>query len=322
MAELFSIVDSLVDGDRPPTYSEATTTTPSLSSLRSALPSSTSQNHVQSSPSSQTPQPNLLTSPLTTHFTALPSQIRSTHDRHLTTQTAHDLDTLDLLVPPITHFLTTLPATHHAELTLVPASAVPAGWALSGAAERRRAGETIRAARVESPLPPLASDSKGSKGDGDKKPSGRVTPGSDDGDGSNTATKTKEFDEWGRFDDDEGTPTVNSGEGTFFRDEKMARRLAAYLAPVHVARREVKEAVETTKGGWFGRGKGKAKEGGAVSVTAAVPVGGGILAGQADERVSLGVRVEEVTFRRENDWGVWESLSGFGIVVSVRVRKL
>jgi hypothetical protein len=39
-----------------------------------------------------------------------------------------------------------------------------------------------------------------------------------------------------------------------------------------------------------------------------------------DDAVKMTVRAEEVTFRRENDFGVWESMSGWGIVVTVRVR--
>jgi hypothetical protein len=33
------------------------------------------------------------------------------------------------------------------------------------------------------------------------------------------------------------------------------------------------------------------------------------------------VRADEVTFRKENDFGVWESRTGYGIVVRIRVKK-
>jgi hypothetical protein len=44
------------------------------------------------------------------------------------------------------------------------------------------------------------------------------------------------------------------------------------------------------------------------------------VADEMDDRVEMVVRAEEVTFRKENEFGVWESMSGFGIVVTVKTR--
>jgi hypothetical protein len=40
-----------------------------------------------------------------------------------------------------------------------------------------------------------------------------------------------------------------------------------------------------------------------------------------EEAVVMTVRPEEVTFRRENEFGIWESKNGYGLVVRVRTRR-
>ncbi|KAJ9160769.1 hypothetical protein NKR19_g2889, partial [Coniochaeta hoffmannii] len=133
-----------------------------------------------------------------------------------------------------------------------------------------------------------------------------------------------EFDDWGRWDD--GGSSSDKGSAFWFRDEAMARRLAAYLQPketVKTERREVRAEVqrEKEKKGLFGWGrKGYDAKKPEVQPAGADkgPVGQVV---KQSEGVSMTVRAEEVTFRRENEFGVWESLSGFGIVVTVRVRR-
>lgn len=41
--------------------------------------------------------------------------------------------------------------------------------------------------------------------------------------------------------------------------------------------------------------------------------------GENEDVVKMVVRVREIMFRKENDFGVWESWMGFGIVCNVRI---
>ncbi|KAH8885319.1 hypothetical protein GQ53DRAFT_624971, partial [Thozetella sp. PMI_491] len=241
-----------------------------------------------------------LTAPLAAHIHALPDRMRATEQAHSTQQAAFDLDLITLLIPRIETFLSDLgamaPSPPVAELTLVPAAAVPKGSTLSGALERRREGEVLRVVRVEAPK---SQASKGGKGGGEK---GSSLP--------STVSTT-----W------------------WWQDERMARRLAAYLQPkprVRVERREiqaiVEKAKEEKKSGWGWRRKRTEDPPpgppAAAPAPAVAPVGldaPGPLDNSLDDRVSMTVRTEEVTFRRENEFGIWESLTGFGLVVAIRI---
>lgn len=359
MAEIVSALGELVE-DFPPSYDESTSTT---SSSFPRFSSGTHNNHDSStsspgsrpgSTSSSLPLSSIFPSPISAHLSTLPAQMRAAQLAHANTQASRDLDTIDRLVPAISAFLADLNASSStrgapplAELTLVPASAVPArsGWALSDAAERRRQGEVVRVMRVDLGEP----STKAQDGKVDRHPTDEKKPNpsrhrhldgddSDEGDGAALYSDSRAagFDEWGRFTDDAedglGAETKKGGEGTFFRDEKAARRLAAYLSPrdvVQTERRAVQQVVvevKKEKSGWrWGRKKGETTPAPA-SFAAPTPVAlsspppDTAIKGY-DERVNVGVRADEVTFRKENDWGMWETLTGFGIIVTVRVKK-
>jgi hypothetical protein len=148
-------------------------------------------------------------------------------------------------------------------------------------------------------------------------------------------TVNTEFGEWGRFDSYEGSSDgTGKGRGSewWFRDEDMARRLAAYLRPEpNLERKRVqatvveRKVVEKEKSGWgrWGLGGSRKKAAEQSSPGLPSPVSPGLPSPASpgeDDAVKMTVRAEEVTFRRENDFGVWESMSGWGIVVTVRVR--
>ncbi|AEO68457.1 uncharacterized protein THITE_2170766 [Thermothielavioides terrestris NRRL 8126] len=113
----------------------------------------------------------------------------------------------------------------------------------------------------------------------------------------------------------------------------MARRLAAYLRPEpNLERKRVqaavveKKAAEKEKSGWgrWGLGGGRKKSVGETSPVAPSPVSPTLPSpGPAGEdgSVKMTVRADEVTFRRENEFGIWESKTGWGIVVTVTVRR-
>ncbi|KAK4132131.1 hypothetical protein BT67DRAFT_457551 [Trichocladium antarcticum] len=138
------------------------------------------------------------------------------------------------------------------------------------------------------------------------------------------------FDGWGRFDTDDAGGGPGDGERVteawwWFRDEAMARRLALYLRPEpDLGRRRVQAVVveqKAAKSIWpWSRRK---STGGQTSPTSPTLPSPGLPSpgeAEADDSVTMTVRADEVTFRKENAFGVWESRTGFGIVVTVRVR--
>ena len=130
-------------------------------------------------------------------------------------------------------------------------------------------------------------DTRGKKGTGDKKQS-ESTRGSSVSDSLN-----KGFDEWGRWSDDEdafdGASEAPRRRKLWWYDDALARRLARYLQPAQPP-----------------------------SVTASV-ASSSRAASRMSEAVSMNVRAEEATFRGENEMGLWESKTGWAIVVRFRL---
>ncbi|OIW23030.1 hypothetical protein CONLIGDRAFT_657957 [Coniochaeta ligniaria NRRL 30616] len=264
-------------------------------------------------------QPTSLTTvlnPLQSHLRTLPARIKHSTAMTHSAQADFDLDILSFILPHVEAFLLSsdIAAARAgvAQLVVVPGGAVPAPWALGEVEERRRVGEVVRVGRVDVAV---GHDRKGKGEKGEKDGKGR--------DGG----RDREFDDWGRWKDD-GEAGEDEDEAAFWwRDEGMARRLAAYLQPkeqVKTERREVRaEVVQQQKdrkglfGGW-GRKAAEAKPAAAVPADARGPVGPAL---PETEGVSMTVRAKEVTFRKENEFGIWESMSGYGIVVTIRVRK-
>ncbi|KAK3317466.1 hypothetical protein B0T19DRAFT_292698 [Cercophora scortea] len=300
-----------------------------------------------SSPSPSTPLStttttfiNPYTTPLTTHLQTLPSRMRLAQQARSTAQATRDLDLITQMIPHVESFLSDLGSMPNtppiAQLTLVPGSAVARGWVLSGAAERRREGEVVRVVRVHNTTGKGESDGGNERVDFGDERKGRTgnkrtvddDDDNEDNDGRAVGSSSSEgFDEWGRFDSSPSSSTTPI-DLSFFADEQMARRLANYLRPEpNLARRHVQAVVENTsssKSGWrWGRGSSQ-KQTSSSSPSPVSSMSSGTTFGsgaEMDERVSMIVRAEEVTFRKENEFGVWESLSGFGIVVTVKVRR-
>ncbi|KAK0750278.1 hypothetical protein B0T18DRAFT_437521 [Schizothecium vesticola] len=335
MAELFGLIEDFIpssNDDGLPSYREATTS--SSSHHNPASSSNTTPSHHPPTASSPGPLSTVFISPIAAHFDALPSRLRAAQNARASDQAARDLDTITLLVPAIEAFLRDLDVSPApvAELTLVPASSVPRarGWVLSDGAERRREGEVVRVIRVDD-LAETKLDSKSPTTTSGEK--GRPPPPStshDDDDEEETSSRVHKdarangFDAWGRFDDasplDAPFTSTTAPPPTFFTDEDIARRLASYLEPkaeVKVERRAVQAAVEPSSSRWRWGGRKKEERGGFAAVTAVSAAAPG-LAGTGGGGVKVTVRAEEVTFRRENEIGLWESLSGFGVVVRVR----
>ncbi|KAH8901930.1 hypothetical protein BR93DRAFT_888317 [Coniochaeta sp. PMI_546] len=253
--------------------------------------------------------------PLSTHLRTLPSRIRATNAMTHSAQADADLDILSYILPHVEAFLLSsdIAAARAgvAQLVVVPVAAVPGPWALSEVDERRKLGEIIRVGRVDVAVASVGKRD-GIGGGGEKRGGGR--------------SDTREFDEWGRWTEGEEGSADDAATAFWWRDELMARRLAAYLQPkerVRTERREIRAEVQQQQrekkglfGGW-GRKTAEAKPAPAPA-SAKVPAGPAL---PETEGVSMTVRAKEVTFRKENEFGVWESLSGYGIVVTIRVRR-
>ncbi len=284
------------------------------------------------------------TAPLAAHLQSLPGRMENTAQTRSTQQAAFDLELITLLVPHVESFLSDLGRMPRrppiAELTLVPATAVPRVWTMAGADERRQEGDILRVVRVEE---------QGDKmGNGDAKNPVQLS-GNSPGSLSTSRSTRSVLDDpmpnlaggrtssgWVGEAGDETLPGETYDEALWWwQDESMARRLAAYLQPkpqpnlerkqVHMA---VEKAKETKKSSWsWGRKRSTESSSAPLPLASASSQGDRAEASadnssdKPESKVSMVVRADEVTFRRENDFGLWESLTGWGLVVVVRIRK-
>ncbi|KAK4183357.1 hypothetical protein QBC35DRAFT_478236 [Podospora australis] len=319
------------DGELPPTYTEAVTSPGRPLATALTGTSTTSSNDAPSSvrlPSSIT---GTLTSPLTNHLRSLPARMSRAQQTRATEQASKDLDLITLLVPHIEAFLSDLGDRERippsAELTLVPAVALPSGWIMTGAAERRKEGEVVKVLKINFALQKTESSTpQGEKGGAPGRYEHEETYNDDGDDTESSRQKEPGFDEWGRFDCEE-TDSTGSDETKWlwFKDEGMARRLATYLRPEpNLERKHVQAVVvEKKEQKSLFKGWGKKKE---PAPTPGLPgplspASPGAPPMENEDKVKMTVRAREVTFRKENDFGVWEGRSGFGIVVTVRISS-
>ncbi|KAL1837539.1 hypothetical protein VTJ49DRAFT_3662 [Mycothermus thermophilus] len=303
--------------DLPPSYTEATsTTTTSPPPPRELL-----------DPATGLP-PN---SPLTLHLRSLPSRLHAAQRARDTAAASRAADLTALLLPHVEEFLADVVSrggdVKTAELTLVPAAVVPAGAEVSGVRERVRAGEVVRVAHVE-----VGEDweSDGKTGRGDKK-----GKGGEEDEALRTVVERPFDGEWGRFDTERRAEMGEDGDAPekalWFRDEDMARRIAGYLRPEpNLQRKQVQAVVvekkqegkEEKSGRWglglFGKGKKKEP---LVAPPVGTPPGVAARTEVDEEVVKMTVKAEEVTLRRENEFGVWETKTGWGVVVTVKVKS-
>ncbi|KAF6796475.1 hypothetical protein CSOJ01_13166 [Colletotrichum sojae] len=260
-----------------------------------------------------TPPPPSVSSTLT----SLTSLLRTTQAQQSALDTLTTTSLLPLLTPHLTSLLTRLGTTPHppalAELVLVPAAAVGPAWQISSDADRQ-AGEVVQLVRVAREPSP---DSKESGGGG--KESQRDAPPRYDAGSSSSASRG--FDDWGRWDDDTSASSAKEDEW-WWDDEALARRLAKRLQPEPnidrtVVRARVEQVKEEKKASRWGLFRGSSE---ASSSSAPAPAPPHSPARQQDD-VSMTVRAEEVTFRRENEMGIWEGMRGWSIVARVRIRR-
>lgn len=244
------------------------------------------------------------------HLSSLPALIRSSQAAHVNNQQSADLNILSHLLPHINAFLAAIAASPTppslAELTLVPAAAVPEAWQ-SSADKTRKEGELKRLVRVADPKQDQTEKQ------GPAASASGISPRLAERD-------ERTFDEWGLWSDDVRPRNTVPGEW-WWRDEGLACRLAAHLQPktepkvdrqtVHAVVQQNKE--ERKKGWGFLRGSTQSPPAAPPPVPARPRT--------EEDRVVMTVKPEEVAFRKENEFGVWESMSGWGIAVCIKIRR-
>ncbi|KAI2631812.1 hypothetical protein GGR54DRAFT_344 [Hypoxylon sp. NC1633] len=267
-----------------------------------------------------------LTSQLQHHVTSLPDRIRATQQARRAEQTLSDASLLDHIVPIVEQFLADLGARHGtvplATLTLVPATAVPKNAVLSGLDDMRRRGELCRISRVS-----IHSESKDSK-------SGARDSSLQTGAGDQSWASGQEFSDWGRFDetDSQAGDATGRSEMLWWRDEDMAHRLASYLQPKKektrvehksVVQDVVEQRIPPTKEkrGWGWGRRTSEQRSPEAQIVRPPNIDFEIFQEEPQRKgADMTVTAQEVAFRVENGFGIWESVRGWGIVVAVDVK--
>lgn len=112
--------------------------------------------------------------------------------------------------------------------------------------------------------------------------------------------------------------TSQSNNELWWSDEDMARRLASHLQPARptaaVDRQTVREHVaQQKKSSRWGLFKGSSSSSSHPRIAQATP--------KTKEDITMTVVADEKAFRKENDLGIWESKTGWGIVIRVKIRQ-
>lgn len=282
------------DEELPPPYSTVPASTGSSSTFPSTIPNQSYQSQNSSSLFS-------------TQLSGIRSQILEEQAARSSARDQQDIETLSLIVPHIEALLDSIarinPPPTLVEATFVPDEAIEKGWSFSDH-EQKRADEVRTLIRVGRNL----------KMDGDKK-----QPWT----GSTATSQTdtvKGFDEWGRWSDENATGSGNSETDSWWSDEEMACRLAKHLQPnratASVDRQTVRAQAERNRkaGRWA---MFKKEE------PAKTPAAASSLAPYQKplDDVGMTVNAEEATFRRQSEMGIWESKTGWGLVVRVSIRR-
>ncbi|KAK0755774.1 hypothetical protein N5P37_011648 [Trichoderma harzianum] len=220
------------------------------------------------------------------HVAGLRSEISASQAARASARDDRESHVLSLIVPYMEDFLSSISEIHPtprlAEATFVPDAAIGGSWKFSDEDEKR-AGEFRTLIRVR-------ENTK--KGDGQTKKKA---------DGYTLSSRSE-------GDDDETSPSL------WWENEDMARRLAKHLQPQRPATaprntqsirdRCASQANSSKKSGIWGLFK-KSDE----PVRPAAPA-----VEEPKDDVVMTAKAEEVTFRKENEFGLWETLTGFGIV--------
>ena len=291
------------DDELPPPYSS----TSEPFQLSSNVGSSSS------SSSSSTPGTSLFAS----HLTALHTNLRANRAIQASVKEQKDNEALAVIIPHIEYLLSSIADIHPSpslvEATIIPDTAVGAGWSLTEKDEKLR-GELRKVVKVRKDAKCIP-DVKGEKGKSYQKL-----------EQTRERDPNRGFDEWGRWkdDDDSGDSDSQKEHLLWWKDESMAYRLAKYLRPeratLSVDRQTVKQFVaqKQAKSRW-GLFRKEEVTSPPPPTPPAAPVS--VRNRPVDKNVTMSVAAEEVTFRKENEMGIWESKTGWGVVLTIRIRR-
>jgi hypothetical protein len=218
---------------------------------------------------------------------------------------------LALIIPHLEEILSSIATIHPAPklvvATFVPAEAVTDWTPVED--DGYPCGEVHKTVRVK----------RFSKGAGGSKESPEPTAEQSAG---------REFDGWGRWNEENDSRSAAKSETQlWWSNENMARRLAKYLQPRGKQSIQVeKSASSVSKEGKQAQSSGVRNILGKITSTFPEPLVSGNTpmassSTQGNPDVTLTVGAEEVTFRKENDFGLWESMTGWGIVARVRLGQ-
>lgn len=250
-----------------------------------------------SSSSSVPPQSHLLAG----HLTALRSEISSERANRLSAQDQSDNNILALIIPHVEELLSSISTLHPppslVEATLVPDAVIDSTWSPTDDDERRD-GEYRSVIRI----------AQHTKTPTDTKQRPVQT--------NNTGGWSSGFTDWGRIPDNvPSTPSATSS--LWWSDETAARRIAKHLQPdrptLSVDRKTVQARAEENR---------KANRWNPFKMSSGdiVPQPRASRSTSQDEDITMKITPREVTFRKENAFGIWESLTGWGIHIQIRIR--
>ncbi|KAL7920628.1 hypothetical protein ACQKWADRAFT_298019 [Trichoderma austrokoningii] len=249
-------------------------------------PYSPSANLSTSTSTQQHPDPQSYSSLFSSQIANLRTQIPASQAHRASITDDRDAYVLSIIFPYVEEFLSSIskiyPTPRLAEAILVPDAAVSNGWKFNDEDDKR---------------------------DGEYKTLIRVCE----------ANKKDGNDEKKQWPPEKGSHSTNeTNDGTdsalWWDSESTALRLAKHLQPP-------RPASSSPTDGQAAKDRSSKKPGirGLFKRSGDVPQNIASKEERPVERVTMTARAEEVTFRKENEFGIWETRTGWGIIMRVRI---
>ncbi|GFP58580.1 hypothetical protein ACSS6W_005846 [Trichoderma asperelloides] len=256
-------------------------------------PYSASANTSSSTPAEH-PDPRSYASLFSSHVANLRTQISASQAYRASVTDDRDSYILSIIFPYVEEFISSIsdiyPTPRLAEAILVPDAAVSNGWRFNDEDDKRD-GEYKTLIRV--------CEAKKKDGNDEKK----QWP-SEKGAGSSLLT----------------TETNNeTSPALWWESENTALRLAKHLQPQRPAASSSTDGQAAKDSGSSSSSSKKSGLRGLFKRSENIPQHVASKEERPVERVTMTTRAEEVTFRKENEFGIWETRTGWGIIMRVRI---
>ncbi|KAL7895507.1 hypothetical protein HDV63DRAFT_381632 [Trichoderma sp. SZMC 28014] len=239
-----------------------------------------------SSTATQHPDPQSYSSLFSSHVANLRAQISASQAYRASVTDDRDSYILSIIYPHVEEFISSIseifPTPRLAEAILVPDAAVSDGWKFNDEDDKRD-GEYRALIRV--------CEVKKKDGSDEKKqwPSEKGSGSNENSDGTSPAL--------------------------WWESERTALRLAKHLQPQRPASSSTDGQPAKDRNGKMPAIWGLFKR------PENVPQNVASKEERPVERVTMTTKAEEVTFRKENEFGIWETKTGWGIVLRVRIHS-